>query len=100
MSTATQGAEKRVGAIRRLVALTEAVCASGPVLVSVMRSRAYKAPVGSFAAFREVTQCSTGGALSEGGAELILLHLPARSEEVAGWRLGDSLSEGPILIDD
>ena len=100
VSATTQGAEKRVGAIRRLVALTKAECASGPVLVGVMRSRAHKAPVGSFAAFGEMAQCSTRGALGEGGAELILLHLPARSEEVAGRRLGDTLSEGPILIHD
>ena len=57
MSTTTQGTERRVGAIRRLVALTEAVGALCPVLVCVMCTcTLHKAPMGSSAAFGEMSQ--------------------------------------------
>ena len=56
VSTTTKGAEGRMRAVRRLVTLIEAVDAFGPVLVSVMRSRAHKAPVGTLASSGEVSQ--------------------------------------------
>ena len=56
VSTTTQGAERRMRAVRRLVTLIEAVDAFGPVLVGVVRSRAHKAPVGTLASFGEVSQ--------------------------------------------
>ena len=56
VSTATQGAERRMRAVQRLVTLIKAVDAFGLVLVGVMHSCAHKAPVGSLASSGEVAQ--------------------------------------------
>ena len=56
MSTTTQGTERGMRAVQRLVTLIKAIDAFGLVLVGVVCSCTHKAPVGTLASSGEVSQ--------------------------------------------